>query len=119
MEEILQRDTVTDELPLVTREEFTAHPMHLPLSGLFFETDILYTYEDYLEHKKQTKDYGLAHPNYTVKWSGTHTFRNIQIAIHEGKWAVISKNKAPAIHFVIRHPRLLSAIENFVAPLAE
>ena len=119
MEEILKRDAVTDELPLVTREEFTEYPMHLPLSGLFFETDILYTYEDYLEHKKQTEAYGLAHPNYTVKWSGTHTFRNIQIAIHEGKWAVISKNKAPAIHFVIRHPRLLSAIENFVAPLAE
>ncbi|MGN1001757.1 MAG: helix-turn-helix domain-containing protein, partial [Oscillospiraceae bacterium] len=51
MEEILKRDTVTDELPQVTREEFTEYPIHLPLSGLFFETDILYTYEDYLEHK--------------------------------------------------------------------
>ena len=117
MEDILKRDPVTDELPLVTREEFVEYPMYLPLSGLFFETDILYTYEDYLEHKKQTEDYGAAHPNYTVKFSGTHTFRNIQIAILEGKWAVISKNKAPAIHFVIHHPKLLSAIENFIAPL--
>ncbi|MGN0968393.1 MAG: helix-turn-helix domain-containing protein [Oscillospiraceae bacterium] len=117
MEEILKRDAVTDEIPLVTREEFERHPMALPLSGLFYEKDVLCTYEDYLEHRSQTEAYAAAHPNYTVRCSGTHTFRNIQIAILEGKWAVISKNKAPAIHFVIRHPKLLSAIENFVAPL--
>lgn len=119
MERILARDPVTDELPIVTEAEFGAHPMALPLSGLFYETDILYTYEEYLEHKMLTQAYGAAHPNYTVKWSGTHTFRNIQIAIVEGKWAVISKNKAPAIHFVIRHPKLLRAIENFIPPLVE
>lgn len=90
--------------------------MLLPLSGLFFETNVTYTYEDYLEHKKQTENYKLAHPNYNIRWSDTHTFRNIQITIHEGKWAVIFKNKAPAIHFVIRHSKLLSAIENFIAP---
>lgn len=119
MEEILRRDAVTDELPLMTREEFTEYPMHLPLSGLFFETDIPYTYEDYLEHKAQTEAYAAAHPNYTVRFSGAQTFRNIQIAILEGKWAVVSKNKAPAIHFVIRHPKLLSALENMVLPAAE
>lgn len=116
MEEILKRDPVTDELPTVTEQEFEDYPMLLPLSGLFLEADVRYTYADYLAHKAQTEAFAAAHPGYTLKWSGTHTFRNIQIAIHEGKWAVISKNKAPAIHFVIRHPKLLSAIENFVAP---
>ena len=91
--------------------------MLLPLAGIFFETDVRCTYEDYLEHQRQTEGYAAAHPNYTVKLSSAHTFRNIQIFIHEGNWAVISKNNAPAIHFVIRHPKLLSAIENFVAPL--
>lgn len=119
MERILERDPVTDELPIVTETEFDEHPIALPFSGLFFETDVVCTYEDYLEHLEQTKAYVAAHPNYTAKFSGAHTFRNIQINIHEGNWAVISKNKAPAIHFVIRHPKLLSAIENFIPPLVE
>lgn len=117
MEKMLLRDPVTVEIPLITQEEFEKHPILLPLSGLFFESDIPYTYEDYLEHKAQTEAFSLTHPNYTLKFSSAQAFRNIQIFIHEGKWAIISKSKAPAIHFVIRHPKLLSAIENFVAPL--
>lgn len=93
--------------------------MALNLSGMFYETDAAYTYQEYLEHKKQTEIYESEHPNYTAKFSGAHTFRNIQISIHEGNWAVISKNKAPSIHFVIRHPKLLHAIENFIPPLVE
>lgn len=117
MEEILRRDTVTDEIPLVTEQEFAEYPLALPLSGLFRESDIRCTYEDYLAHMAQTEAFAAQHPNYTLQRSCTHAFRNIQIVIHEGKWAVISKNKAPAIHFVIRHPKLLSAIENFVVPV--
>ena len=113
MERILARDAVTDELPVITKDEFVQYPIVLPLSGLFYETDVLYTYEDYLEHLEQTKAYAAAHPNYNAKFSSTHTFRNIQINIHQGNWVVISKNKAPAIHFVIRHPKLLGAIEDF------
>ena len=40
-------------------------------------------------------------------------FRNIQVRILEGKWVLISKSKHPAISFVIHHPKLLHAIENF------
>lgn len=119
MERILERDTVTDDLPVVTETEFSEYPMALNLSGMFYETDAAYTYQEYLEHKKQTEIYESEHPNYTAKFSGAHTFRNIQISIHEGNWAVISKNKAPSIHFVIRHPKLLHAIENFIPPLVE
>ena len=32
---------------------------------------------------------------------------------------MVSKGKAPAIHFVIRHPKLRSAIENFIPPVTE
>lgn len=47
------------------------------------------------------------------------TFRNLQIFMHEGRWAMVPKNKAPAIHFVIHHPKLRSAIENFIPPVTE
>ena len=32
---------------------------------------------------------------------------------------MISKSKAPTIHFVIHHPKLRSAIERFVPPIRE
>lgn len=46
-------------------------------------------------------------------------FRNLQICIHEGQWAMVSKERSPAIHFVIRHPKLRAAIERFVPPMVE
>lgn len=32
---------------------------------------------------------------------------------------MVSKGKSPAIHFVIRHPKLRAAIERFVPPMVE
>ena len=32
---------------------------------------------------------------------------------------MVSKGKAPAIHFVIRHPKLRAAIEGFIPPVNE
>ena len=32
---------------------------------------------------------------------------------------MVSKEKSPAIHFGIRHPKLRGAIENFVPPVVE
>lgn len=46
-------------------------------------------------------------------------FRNIQICIHERKWVIVSKNKTPAIHFLIRHPKMRNAFENMVIPMIE
>lgn len=48
-----------------------------------------------------------------------HPFRNLQVIMHEGRWAMVSKNKSPAIHFVIHHPKLCGALENFIPPVIE
>lgn len=32
---------------------------------------------------------------------------------------MVSKEKSPAIHFVIRHPKLRGTIESFVPPVVE
>ena len=119
MEEILKTETVEDEIPHITLEEFERYPMLLSLSGMFCEKEIVYTYEDYIEHLNQTKIFAQTHQNYILNQTSAHTFRNLQIYIHEGKWAMVSKNKAPAIHFVIQHPKLRQAIENFIPPLVE
>ena len=118
-EHILQRNRITDEITLPEQEEFAQYPVNLSLSGMFCETDISYTWEEYQEHLEQMRMYEQAHENYILKETKAQTFRNLQIKIHEGKWAMVSKGKAPAIHFVIYHSRLREAIEQFVPPVVE
>ena len=111
--------TVTDEIPVLTREEFDLHPPVLPLSGMFSDSDIAYTFEEYTENLRQTREFAENNKNYNVIFTEGNPFRNLQIFIHQGQWAMISKGNSPAIHFVIHHPKLRSAIENFVPPLVE
>ena len=82
-------------------------------------TEIGYTYEDYLEHLKLTKEYSENNTNYKLTFNNHHIFKNIQILILEEHWVMISKNKSPSIHFVIHHPKLRNAIENFIPPVVE
>lgn len=118
-EHILQRNRITNEITLPEQEEFAQYPVNLSLSGMFCETDISYTWEEYQEHLEQMRMYEQAHENYILKETKAQTFRNLQIQIHEGKWAMVSKGKAPAIHFVIYHSRLREAIEQFVPLVVE
>lgn len=108
-----------DEISELAKDDFTIHPLPLDLSGSFCEKDIFYTYEEYLAHMKSTEQFAKCHPNYTLKKTSSHDFRNLQIIIHEGKWAMISKGKAPSIHFLIYHPKLVNAIETFIPPVVE
>lgn len=119
VEEILKTETITDEVACLSEAEFADYPMTLSLSGMFYEQDIFYTYEEYQEHLQQTKQFAESHPNYNFNQTASYTFRNLQINMHEGKWAMVSKGKSPAIHFVIHHPKLRKAIENFIPPVTE
>ena len=118
VETILKNDGVEVEIPELSEEDF-AENIPLDLSSAFCEKDVFYDYETYLEHLKSTEDFAKTHPNFKLKKTSAHAFKNLQIRIHEGNWAMVSKGKAPAIHFVIRHPKLREAIENFVPPLVE
>lgn len=118
-DEILQHDSITEEVPSLTEEEFKQYPIVMPLSGMFYEKDIFYSWDDYKEHLKQMAEYAKQHTNYMVAENHSPTFRNIQIYIHEGKWVIVSKNKTPAIHFLIRHPKMRNAFENMVIPIIE
>ena len=116
-ENILSNRQIIDEIPVISEMEFLEQPMLLPLSEIFYEKDIVYTYAEYLEHMEQTITYSQNNSNYTVKQNSRYPFKNIQIRILEGKWVVISKNKTPAIHFVIHNPQLRNSLENMVIPV--
>ena len=57
--------------------------------------------------------------NYKLNTNYNHTFKNIQVLICEKNWVMISKDTSPSIHFVIHHPKLRDAIENFIPPVVE
>ncbi len=46
-------------------------------------------------------------------------FRNVTVQVCHDRWAIVSKDRAPRVDFVIRHPKLVDAIERFAAPLAD
>lgn len=119
MEEKLKHSTITDEISIPSKETHTEYPMLLSVSGCFYETPILYSYDDMLAHISETKRYAECHENYTFKTNGNTAFRNIQIEILKDKYITISKIKSPSIHFVIKHPRLIEALQNFTIPVTE
>ena len=116
---ILSHSTITEEIPILTKDEFEQFPMTMSLSGMFYEKDIFYTWDNYQEHLHLIQKYEKEHRNYTVVKNPSPAFRNIQICIHKDKYVIISKNKTPAIHFLIRHPKMRDAFENMIIPIVE
>lgn len=118
-ETILENGTICDEISVLSEEEFGKEPVYLSLSGMFSEKDLRYTYQEYLQHLAATNQFAADHTGYDLHMDAVHVFRNIQIQINAGKWVIVSKNNAPAIHFVIKHPKMIRAFEDFYRPLME
>lgn len=112
-ERTLAENQISARICHLSREEFQIHPVAISLSGMFRENEIGYTYDEYLEHFKLVEEYSASHDNFTYKLSDKLKFRNIQVQILEKKCIVISKEKAPTIHFVIRHRKMIDALYNF------
>lgn len=109
----LSHSEILDEIGIISKEDFAKYPMILSLSDIYIAQDITYTYEEYLEHLELTRAVSDCTNHYSFIEQEKYAFRNIQINIHEGKYAIISKSKTPAINFVVHHPLLLDAIEHF------
>ncbi len=108
----VQSGSVEDMIPVLSQKEYTDTPLTLSLSGTFCKDEIYCTYEEYYQHYEQTIALAEVYQNYTVSAEHTRIFKNIQIQIKHNEWIMISKNKSPVIHFVIRHPKMIRAIEN-------
>lgn len=119
IEAILEHSTVSDVLPEISEEEFSRYPMGLSLAGMFYSGDIRLSYEEYREYLTLCGEFAEAHPGYSCTPDKDIPFRNIQITILENEWVIVTKNKSPVIHFVIRHPKIRAAIESMVLPVVE
>ena len=116
---IIEENIWEDEISKLSKEDFDKYPPSLSLSNTFYENNIYYTYDEYLEHLEDTMKYKNSHKNYKLLINNISVFKNIDIHINIGKWAMISKNVHPTIHFVIHNPNLRTSIENFIVPIIE
>ncbi len=110
---ILNTSSITDNIHILTKEEFKNSPSNLLLSDIFYNKRITYTYEEYLSHLKETETFSKKNPNYKLNKLSSLTFKNITVTIVNKKFVIISKEENPTIHFIIRHPKLVNAISNF------
>ena len=110
---ILKKNKVFDYIYVIKEDEFINDTPSLSLNNLFIDKTINYTYKEYIEHLKLTNEYAKNNKNYNVLTEEDKTFKNITITILKNNHVIISKNSNPTIHFVIRHPKLVAAIESF------
>ena len=113
MNSILNKNKVSDYIYVIKENEFKNDTPLLSLNNLFIDKKICYTYKEYIEHLKQTKEYAKKINNYEINHINDKTFKNITITFIKDHYVIISKSSNPTIHFVIEHPKLVDAIENF------
>lgn len=109
---LLKSNTITENFPIVTREEFTHNPLSISTSGAFLDKTIYYTYEEYVEHLRLTKEFCASHPRFITN-EIKNSFKNLTITVMEGKLGVVSKLQSPTIHFTVHQPQLFKAIDNY------
>lgn len=118
-EKILEKGSVTDEILSISKNDISARPLSLDLSEMFFDKNITLTRKQYSAAIINAERLSRENENYNLKLCEEQAFRNLQIHIKEGEWAAVSKCNPPAVHFVIRHPKLRAAIESFEPPLKD
>lgn len=116
---ILCHSIIDDELSAISKEEYQKYPVILSFAELFLEKEIRLSYEEYCECIEEAEAYSKKHENYQFRLTKVEGFHNIQITCLEERWCMVSKNKTPAIHFVIRHPKLRYALEHVSLPVKD
>ena len=109
--ELLNDNIITDNIYIEKEEDFINNEIYLSLENLFTDKKIKYNYDEYLEHLEELKKF--KNKNYKIVYMDNKTFKNITVTILEKNFVLISKNANPVVHFVIRHPKLIDAINNF------
>ena len=107
------------ELSEVTSEDYAKYPARLPVSEIFPAADTRYTEEEYRLHIKEAQQFADDHRGFSLTTNSMPAFRNIDITISPGRAVLVSKSNPPIIHFLILHPQMIAAFEQFAPPIYE
>jgi hypothetical protein len=112
LEQMTKTHQLEDLFSVLSEEEFRERPVNVAVPLCYGV--LSYTWEQYSAHIEATLS--TSRPNYRVS-AMPPAFRNIDAFIVKGSHAVICKHNQPGIQFVIRHPKMVSALENYVVLL--
>lgn len=112
-EELLATNHIYCSHAPLSPEEFESADLALMFPDLFMDIRIPYTYDQYQTHYQAAQDFAASHANFVLDTSQPVPFKNIRIITVSGHYFIVSKCKSPVIHFVVKHPILLHAMENF------
>ena len=113
-EEIFPEISLHLEIADIAPKDWNSQPLRLALADLFPEEEICYTGQDYLEHLEDMAAYAADYPSVRITRDPHIAFRNMEILICFGKFVLVSKENLPTIHFMIHHPKLVRAFEQFI-----
>ena len=103
----------------VDESNLGAASAHLALGEAFCTHSAPYGAQTYRKHIEQTEAFAAAHPTWHLAWGPDLGFRNIQITVRPDAWVLVSKNTSPAVHFVLRHKKMVEAFERFEMPVVK
>jgi hypothetical protein len=112
LDEMTATHQLEDRFSVLSEQEFRERPENVAVPLCYGV--LSYTWEQYSAHVEATLN--TRRPNYRAV-AIAPTFRNIDAFIVKGSHAVICKHNEPGIQFIIRHPKLVSALENYVVVL--
>ena len=103
----------------VDESNLGAASAHLALGEAFCTHSAPSGAQTYRKHIEQTEAFAAAHPTWHLAWGPDLGFRNIQITVRPDAWVLVSKNTSPAVHFVLRHKKMVEAFERFEMPVVK
>jgi len=101
-------------LPELDREKYASAPLRFSFADLFMDLEREIPYEDYLKYKDELSALSKEHPGFILEPDPAPKFRNINITIAGDRMVIVSKEKSPAIHFVIYHRKMIRAFQNLI-----
>lgn len=115
----LEKHTVHLIVPAPDERQFSACASGLALADLFMDNEITLTGTEYKECATALRQLAAEHENLHLEFDPRTAFHHINIAIIGNKMVIVSKEKSPAIHFVIHHKKMVQAFRNFIPPIID
>ena len=107
---MLEQSRIQLILPETTDDE-TGLP--LSLSDLFLEESVVLDQRRSAAAVNELEELAQKYPSFETAYDPDPVFRNTNITIIENKYVVVSKEKSPAIHFVIHHRKMVCAFQDY------
>lgn len=92
---LLKIRKISEFFPFLTKEEFEKSPVKLALNRIYFDENLFYEYEEYLEHLKSLEKFCKKHNNYSYVLLNKPYFESIEMFVHANKFVVAMDIKPP------------------------